>query len=176
MSLSSDSAVACPGTVLHVGCGGEHITDGVLAAYAETRLDIDPNMKPDIVASMTDMGDIGPFDMVYSSHSLEHLTPEGVDQALAEFLRVLKPGGGVLIFVPDTEGVEANDEVLYEAPCGPITGRDLIFGLDIPAQPYMRHLTGFVRDTLELALARAGFSAVYVKRIDCYNLIAAARK
>lgn len=176
MSLAPDSAVACPGTVLHVGCGGESITSGPLAAYAETRLDIDPNMRPDIVASMTDLGDIGPFDMIYSSHSLEHLTSADVDKALAEFLRVLKPGGGVLIFVPDVEGVEPTDDVLFEAPCGPITGRNLIFGLDIPAQPYMRHLTGFVRDTLEEALTKAGFAEVYVKRIPSYNLIAAARK
>lgn len=176
MSLPPDGAVARPGTVLHVGCGGERITDGPLSRYAETRLDIDPNMAPDIVASMTDMGDIGPFDMVYSSHSLEHLTAADVDLALAEFLRVLKPGGGVLIFVPDVEGVEPTDDVLYEAPCGPITGRNLIFGLEIPSQPYMRHLTGFVRDTLEQALTKAGFSDVFVKRIDCHNLIAAARK
>lgn len=176
MSAAPDIAPACPGTVLHVGCGGERITEGPLAAYAETRLDIDPNMAPDVVASMTEMGDIGPFDMVYTSHALEHLTSADVDLALAEFRRVLKPGGGVLIFVPDTEGVEPNDEVLFVAPCGPITGRTLIFGMDIPDQPYMRHLTGFVRDTLELALTRAGFADVYVRRIGCHNLIAAARK
>jgi hypothetical protein len=64
--------------------------------------------------------------------------------------RVLKPGGCVVVFVPDLEGVEATDEVLYEAPCGPITGLDLIYGLRSAwPQPHMAHHTGFVRDTLE---------------------------
>ena len=77
---------------------------------------------------MVDMGDIGPFDAVYSSHSLEHLAPYEVPDALANFYRVLKPGGYTLIIVPDLEGIKADEEELYMSPCGPITGLDLIYG------------------------------------------------
>lgn len=179
MLAAAPSVEARSGTLLHVGCGNERVTDeGPLDGYDEVRLDIDPNCKPDIIASMTDMGDIGPFDMVYSSHSLEHLDPDGVRLALAEFFRVLKPGGAVMIFVPDLEDVPLTEEPLYESPAGPICGLDLMYGLRscLHLMPYMAHKTAFVRATLEGVLLEAGFSPVHVKRIGCYNLIATARK
>jgi ubiquinone/menaquinone biosynthesis C-methylase UbiE len=71
---------------------------------------------------MTDLGEIGEFDTIYCSHALEHLTAAGALKALREFYRVLKPGGKVMIFVPDTEGVSPTDEVLFISPSGPITG------------------------------------------------------
>lgn len=40
-------------------------------------------------------------DLVYSSHTLEHLTNATVRHTLEEMHRVLKPGGGVRINVPD---------------------------------------------------------------------------
>ena len=85
--------------VLHVGCGSEPLP-AWLGEVTETRLDIEPACNPDIVATMTDLGAIGPFDMVYSSHCLEHLMPYEVPVALSEFRRVLAPGGVVMINVP----------------------------------------------------------------------------
>ncbi|MCS6807665.1 MAG: methyltransferase domain-containing protein [Candidatus Kapabacteria bacterium] len=43
------------------------------------------------------------FDAVYSSHVLEHLTPEAAYAALREQFRVLRPGGIVRVVVPDLE-------------------------------------------------------------------------
>ena len=37
------------------------------------------------------------FDAVFSSHNLEHLYPHQVKEALAEFYRVLKPEGMIVI-------------------------------------------------------------------------------
>ena len=45
-------------------------------AWKEIRLDIDPQSKPDVVASITDMKSaFSPqsFDAIWSSHTLEHL-------------------------------------------------------------------------------------------------------
>lgn len=172
------SATERSGSILHVGCGNEHMSEGMFADYTEVRLDIDPNCNPDIVASMTDMGEIGPFDLVYASHCLEHLAPADVMVALGECLRVLRPGGAVLFFVPDLEGVPMTEDVLYVSPAGPICGLDLMYGLRhcLHLMPYMAHLTAFTRDTLAAALESAGFDRVYVKRIECYNLIAGAVK
>lgn len=41
------------------------------------------------------------FDVIYSSHVLEHFKPRQLDQLLSELHRVLKPGGKMLICVPD---------------------------------------------------------------------------
>jgi SAM-dependent methyltransferase len=164
-------------SVLHAGCGNEPLP-AWLDGSTETRLDIDPDCHPDIVASITDLGDIGPFDLVFSSHCLEHLAPHDVGVALSEFRRVLKPGGGAVVIVPDLEDVRPTEEVMYEAPCGPITGLDMYYGLRSALQerPYMAHKTGFVRETLQAAMDAAGFAETSVKRLDCFNLMGAARK
>jgi len=47
----------------------------------------------------------GSFDVVYSSHVLEHLTPDGGGQFLREQFRVLKSGGICRIAVPDLEEI-----------------------------------------------------------------------
>lgn len=45
------------------------------------------------------------FDGVYSSHVLEHLTPDSANAMLVECKRVLRVGGTLRIVVPDLEGI-----------------------------------------------------------------------
>ncbi len=164
-------------TVLHVGCGGDPLP-AWLSGFEEVRLDINPACDPDIVASMTALGEIGPYDALYCSHALEHLHPHEVPVALGEFLRVIKPGGNVLVFVPDLEGVAPNSEVLFESEAGPITGHDLYYGHGayVARNPYMAHHSGFLKDTLAEALQAAGFAQTEVMRVHCHNLMAVAVK
>lgn len=152
-------------SVLHVGCGNHHVPEW-LGTCVETRLDVDERCKPDIVASMTELGDVGPFDLVFCSHALEHLSPSDVMKALAEFNRVLRPDGAVMVFVPDLEDIKPTFEKVYDSPMGPITGHDMFYGHTSASEtnPYMRHLTGFVRGTLDGALTKAGFKRVKVER------------
>ena len=158
--------------VLHAGCGGDPLP-AWLGECEEVRLDIDPAHRPHIVASMVALGDIGPFDAVVSQHSLEHLYRHEVKTALCEFRRVLKPGGFAFIVVPDLEDVRPTDDVVYEAPCGPITGLDMYYGHQrkLEETPYMAHRTGFVKATLEGEFADAGFSRCEVRRVPDFNLI-----
>jgi ubiquinone/menaquinone biosynthesis C-methylase UbiE len=166
------------GSLLHVGCGGEPMPEWAVGKYLEVRLDVSADHQPDILASMTDMGDIGEFDAIHCCHALEHLVPHEVALALSEFQRVLKPGGFALVFVPDLQGVKATEDVLFTAPCGPVAGLDLMYGLRrlLPTMPYMAHRTGFVQDTLSAAFKAAGFSRVVTQRLENYNLMAAAVK
>lgn len=160
--------------------------------YVVTHLDIEPRNNPEIVASMTDMGEIGTYDAVYCCHALEHLYPHEVPRALKEFLRVLESGGHAVIMVPDLEGVQPNDVPLDMGTTtpegfttaattgdgGPITGLHLFYGdaSQIEQYPYMAHHCGFVKETLERAMLLAGFTEVSVKRIVSHNLIASGRK
>ncbi|BDB64971.1 hypothetical protein T36_1433 [Helicobacter cinaedi] len=45
------------------------------------------------------------FDVAYSSHFLEHLTPQKALQILKEIKRILKPNGIVRLVVPDLENL-----------------------------------------------------------------------
>ncbi len=62
-------------------------------------------MEPDVLGTMTNMSAVatGSVDAVVSSHNIEHLYPHEVPLALAEFVRVLKPDGRVLITCPDMQ-------------------------------------------------------------------------
>lgn len=112
------------------------------------------------------MGDIGPFDVAYASHALEHV--DDPLKALREFHRVLSDGGVLQIVVPDCEGVEESDKVLYVSAWGPITARHLLKGLD---EPYMRHVTQFTATMLTKMMKEAGFTKVLPFRLRDYNLM-----
>jgi SAM-dependent methyltransferase len=144
--------------------------------WQEVRFDIDPQVKPDLVGSITDMSKLIPtrsFDGVWSSHSLEHLYAHEVPAALGEFRRILKPDGFALITSPDVESIASIildhglDYVAYISPMGPITPRDMLFGHSASIErgsTYMAHNTGFTCGTLGQHLLDAGFPVVLVKR------------
>lgn len=162
-------------TFLHVGCGPKHkdrTTAGFNSAeWKELRLDIDPAVAPDIVGTMTDMSAVptASVDAVFSSHNIEHLYPHEVPQALAEFKRVLRPGGFVVITCPDLQSVcalVAEDKLTdtaYVSPAGPITPLDILYGHRVPmahGNTYMAHRCGFTQKVLRATLFSAGFARV----------------
>jgi SAM-dependent methyltransferase len=163
--------------VLHVGCGpiGATPLPDMFDPddWHEVRLDIDPGVDPDVVGTITGMDDVASesVDAVWSSHNLEHVHPHEVPLALAEFLRVLRPGGTAYVQVPDLE-VPARailkgrlDVKLYDSPAGPVTPLDMLYGYG-PAiargEHYMAHNGGFTRHTLARRLDEAGFASVNV--------------
>jgi SAM-dependent methyltransferase len=165
--------------VLHVGCGVFETEKLPLmfrdAAWREIRLDIDPDVKPDMIASITDMQVIpdATVDAVYSSHNVEHLYPHDVPLALREMNRVLRPNGFAFIRVPDLQEVARYvaegklEDPLYISPVGVIAPLDILYG-HRPAlargNTFMAHRTGFTGATLGTALIAAGFVAVMMQR------------
>ncbi len=161
--------------LLHVGCGKADKPAG-FAGYRETRVDCDPTVKPDVVASIAAMPMIEAEsqDTVHCSHCLEHLHAHEVAMALGEFHRVLKPGGMVEIFVPDLQGIGGRialdqlDVPLYLSGFGPISPLDMLYGHrgSIAAgQSFMQHRTGFTASVLKKALEQAGFRKVLTERV-----------
>ncbi len=177
--------------VLNVGCGpkgavriGEYFPS---AAWRELRLDIDPAVAPDIVASITNMNTVpdASMDAIWSSHNLEHLYFHEVTQALCECLRVLKPGGILVALVPDLQKVSkliAEDrfhEELYNSAAGPITVHDMVYGHTAAiaaGQIHMAHRTGFTPTVLGKCLVDAGFLPVTLKRTPHHELLAMAHR
>jgi predicted SAM-dependent methyltransferase len=153
--------------------------------WQETRLDIDERVQPDVVGSITDMKAIENerFDAIWCSHILEHLHTWQVGNALSEFRRVLKPTGFVLIRSPDLEAVAQLvvegqlETVAYQAPLGPITALDMIFGHSTSIErgnDFMAHHTGFTVERLGRLLLEAGFIEARVNRAPGFELWALA--
>ena len=163
--------------LLHIGCGTEPLPEW-LSHFDEVRVDIEPAVKPDFVRNMLDLHDLGEFDMVYSCHNLEHLYPYDVPRALAEFKRVLKPLGAVMIMVPDLEDVRPTTKQLADCAMGPICGLDMYYGHHavLETQPFMAHHCGFIAETLKEVMVQAGFERVETQRADNYNLIGSGQK
>ena len=178
-------------TVLNVGCGPRgrpHGFTGFDRGWTELRLDIDPAVEPDVVGTMTDMSAVatGSVDAVVSSHNIEHLYPHEVPLALAEFVRVLKPDGLLLVTCPDLQSVcarVAKGELaspLYVSEAGPISALDMMYGhrgAMAAGNLFMAHRCGFtlqvLADTLQAcAIARpAG-----IARPEAFDLWTVASK
>jgi SAM-dependent methyltransferase len=161
--------------LLHVGCGAATLADIPVSGFQsslwrELRLDADASVHPDIAGSMTDMPDVasGTVDAIYSSHGIEHLYWHDVPKALAEFLRVLKDDGFVVITCPDVQAAAAmvaQDRMFdtaYESAAGSITPFDIFYSYRpfVEQNPqWMSHHCGFTFSTLTGVLRDAGFKA-----------------
>lgn len=176
VSLDPDRKV-----VLHVGCGRPH-ADSLHPRFRgdewqELRLDIDPDVKPDIVASIVDMSNVkaASVDAIWSSHNLEHVYAHEVPVVLRGFFRVLRPGGEALIATPDLQAVGKFissgklEDPVFTSPAGPISALDMVFGHRDSVRAgndFMAHRTGFSARTLAQKLRDAGFGDVDVRSKD----------
>ena len=160
---------------LHVGCGPQY-KNGLKGFssddWQEIRFDIDPNVNPDIQGTLTDMTLVASesVDAIFSSHNIEHVFPHEVPLAIAEFHRVLKSQGIVVVTCPDLQVVceaVAQDkllEPLYESPAGPISPIDILYGHRRYIQEgnhYMAHKCGFTYSALGSVFLSAGFKEIF---------------
>ena len=166
-------------TFLHVGCGFQnksHLKGFDNDNWKEIRLDIDKNVNPDIVGTLTDMKlvETGSVDAVYSSHNIDHIYPHEVRIALKEFYRVLKDDGIVVIKCPDLQSVceavvkDKLLETLYDSPVGPISPIDILFGNRkeiAEGNEYMEKKSGFTYSVLDRVFFEAGFKTRYGGRM-----------
>jgi ubiquinone/menaquinone biosynthesis C-methylase UbiE len=155
--------------------------------WDEVRLDIDPSVEPDIVASIVDMSKVPSesVDAVWSSHNVEHVYPHEVPLVLRGFYRVLRRGGFALITLPDLQAAakliaaDKLEDPAYVSPAGPIAPLDMVYGhRDSVRQgnEFMAHRTGFTARTLTEKLRTAGFAQVKVDRGSDMALWAEAEK
>ena len=167
--------------LLHVGCGNDTIDKlHFLPAkdeWEETRMDIDPRVNPDILLSIQDMNTLqGEFDMIYSSHNLEHLYLDEVAEALTQFYRLTGKGGVVVISVPDLTAAvefaakEGIHTIAYTVPDSmSVTPYMMLYGL--PGEQFMQHKCGFTKGHLCVLVEMAGYKIASVSQDSNFNLV-----
>lgn len=162
-------------TFLHVGCGNNkksETTSGFNQEnWIEKRVDINPDVSPDIVADMLDLSIIpsGSIDAVYSSHNIEHLYPYQVNTALKEFYRVLNETGYLVLTCPNIKALgtylteDKPLQTLYESNSGPVTAIDILYGFRPSlalGNHHMAHKCGFTKSILIACLKEASFMSI----------------
>jgi hypothetical protein len=108
-----------------------------------------------------------------------------VPKALAEFIRVLKPRGFLLLTLPDLRQAaqlvveDRLEDQAYTSLSGPITPLDMIFGHTASlarGNPFMAHRTGFTARTLQKLLVEAGFVEITLRQGASFDLWATGSK
>lgn len=172
--------------VLNLGAGTKAVPEGLAEPGAEI-ISVDLAGTPDVLADVRKMPfEDGYADVAYASHLLEHFDEHELPALLAEWHRVLKPGGRLVLQVPDIQSaaemiaVNGVDSVLYKAVNGAhIRGQDVIFGWQTyiaTGGDLMRHKVAFDKNKLAAVLGAAGFHGQIVRRPEIYTLIAQVTK
>lgn len=129
-----------PGAVLDIGCGdGSFLREAQARGWAVTGTELGsepllPGGIP-VFAEISEAARDRRFDVVTMWHSLEHF--RDVDRAIAQARAAVRPGGALLVAVPDAGGLQAR-----------CFGRKW-FHLDVP-----RHLFHFTKDSLTRLLTK----------------------
>ena len=175
--------------VVNVGSGpeGGGRVPAMFRDWRQVRVDVDPAVSPDVVASATDLSAFpsGSVGAIWSAHCVEHLFAHDAVRALGEFHRVLDDDGFACIIVPDLQTIaqyivaDRLHEVLYQSPAGPVTAHDVLFGFG-PAlaqgRASMAHRCGFTPTMMLRRLNEASFTEIVLRRRPSLELAAVARK
>lgn len=105
------------------------------------------------------------FDLVFSSHVLEHFSREETKSILTEWLRILKSGGEFIITVPNLLWAYENQAHKQSL--------DVIYGAQ--TNDYDFHKTGFTQESLKLLLEEHSLTDIKFD-FTGFNMIVKAKK
>jgi len=139
------------------------------------RMDIREEVKPDIVCDVRSIPEPDEkYDIVFSSHTLEHFSHKVVDVVLREWTRILKIGGELRLILPNLEFacdsiIKSKGEIDYNAI-------NILYGEQ--TYPKNFHACGFTQKTLARLLEKMGCLKDILVVFDGpkYNLLASAVK
>jgi SAM-dependent methyltransferase len=125
-----------------------------------------PDFRCDVRCLPTEWGEM--FDVVKANHVLEHIRWEETDETLEEWIRILKPGGLLMLGLPDLKS--AAEKILRDEkkdrPMGPLV-LGCIYG-DQQSKFYNAHqdigvhLTGFTPKDIAHRLDKLGMKDIVV--------------
>jgi len=153
--------------ILDIGSGGNpYQTDEGTVITVDIREDV----KPDYVCDVRCLPfETGHFDIVFSSHTLEHFGRNEFDAVLDEWLRVLKPDGELRIVLPNIawaaeqigNGIINNDVL------------NVLYGQQEYRENF--HRMGYTPEMLRQMLEGRGFKITDM-HLDGYNILCKASK
>lgn len=156
--------IAPSSTVLDLACGYGEFINNISAARkigVDLNSDVERFLKPDVEYLNRFANDIGipsnSVDVVFSSNFLEHLrTKEDLNQVFAEILRVLKPGGRLILMGPNIRYLAAQYWDFYDHYL-PLSHLSLEEGLTIAGFQVEKVVARFLPYTTRSALPKANF-------------------
>lgn len=187
-------ALPARGRALDFGCGIGRLTQALAARFDETvGVDIAPRMielarelntRGDRCSYvLNDRDDLGvfedaSFDFVYTVITLQHMEPRFSKRYLAEFVRILRPGGLLIFQLPD----RPDERVGWIRATAPAIVRRAWHRLKRAAgRKGLMEMHGIARETVVALLESAGAEVVTVRDNDTsapgwHSLIYAARR
>jgi len=148
-----------PKVILDLGSGQDTTLEKEWPDARILKVDADPLAKPDIVADLRwlPLADES-VDWAYSNHTLEHIPYYQVQPTLAEWVRVIRPGGLLRVGVPDLGWIA--QQILW----GHITDalQAAIYGAQ--DSEYQAHRCGFTLPLLTGLIQNAGLVPIEAER------------
>lgn len=153
---------------LDIGCGNSIVQ---LPNTSFIRLDIAPEANPNIISNATllPFADCT-FDVVHSSHVLEHFPRAVWKSVLWEWLRVLKRDGEVWFNLPNITW--AAEQIVLHKRIDEHVLNVLYGGQD---NDYDFHYVGLTPEIMQLTLRNFGFEFIHLKT-EVYNMFIGAKR
>lgn len=136
-------------------------------------IDIDPAVGPAVVGSVTHLPlRDGSVASLLALDVLEHVPWAHAAATMAEWSRVIEPGGALTLRVPDAESEMRRVLAQPEADMARLNWHLL----GTPEVPFQGHQTLYGEGSLRALLGASGFRVIEVARDSHPNLIAVAQK
>ncbi len=150
-----------------IGCGPIDRTTQ-FPDFDLVRVDIREDCTPDYRCDVRDLPFASSeFDLVFSSHVLEHFSRELYDSVLNEWLRVLKNDGELLLVLPNLKW--AFENLIKDEP----NSLNVFYGAQ--SNKYDFHYNGFWPERIESILRSKGFNQISFDH-QGFNMIINARR
>ena len=146
---------------LNLGSGDKNLPGYVNVDVAPSR----KGTEPDVLCDLRELTfEDGHADEIMAVHVIEHFYQWEVPGLLAEWRRILKPGGRIVLECPNlayaAQQVVEDEARLSQPKEGWPTTMFVLYGDPSWQDPLMCHRWGWTPRTLALELKRAGFSDV----------------
>ena len=154
--------------LLDIGCGPLYREDEECEVV---RVDIREECNPDYRCDIRQLPfDNESFDVIFSSHVLEHFNREEHPKLLKEWLRVLKPSGEIRLILPSIEWAAK------EIVAGKVSNDVLNVLYGAQSNPFDFHMNGFTPDSLSRLIESMGCKVNSCITDTGYNILLTAIK